>query len=147
MSAYFFVVFSGGLSFPSMIPLLQQHMEWYSLPSGHGLRGTNICPGHMYFFVHDDLDLSRQFTNLRSKFFYVTVPYINQISNAPELIFIGRWFRIIVSYCTNYFVEPLFQSNSICLFFFIITQYFMFIIHYCSFIKNKKKSVGPSSWI
>ena len=69
LSANFFVVFSGGLSFPSinstahMISLSQQHTKYYSSPSGHSLRGVNICPGQAYLFVHGDVDLSRQFNH------------------------------------------------------------------------------------
>lgn len=96
-----------GLSFPSfeytvhMILFSQQHMEWYSLPSDHGLRGTNIYPGQVYLFVHGDIDLSRQLAHPNPNKIHVTIPCINQIMNVLEPIFIGKCFRFIVSYCTK----------------------------------------------
>ena len=36
---------------------------WYSFPTGRGLRGTNINPGHVNHDVHIDIDSSIQDTH------------------------------------------------------------------------------------
>ena len=60
---------SFGLSFPStsstayMRLEMQQQMEWYLLPRGHGFLGTHMWPGHVYLLVHGDMDSSRYDTH------------------------------------------------------------------------------------
>ena len=50
-----------GQSLPSRKSMAQMMSEsahpasWYSLPNGHGLRGTYINPGHVYSFTHLDM--------------------------------------------------------------------------------------------
>ena len=62
--------FLGGLwcgqSLPStslmeyMLAESPKHIEWYSLPNGWSLQGTNIQPGQVHWLVHTDMDSSRQ---------------------------------------------------------------------------------------
>ena len=65
-----FGTISDGESFPSTSSICQrmpdneQHTVWYSLPNGHGFRGTNIHPGQLYLLVHVLLDSSKQLTQL-----------------------------------------------------------------------------------
>jgi hypothetical protein len=46
-----------------IMPLIPQQIEWYSLPIGYGLRGTNIHPGQVHRFVQTDILSSRQLTH------------------------------------------------------------------------------------
>ena len=45
------------------MPLKQQQIECYSLPTGHSLCDTHMCPEQVYLLVHGDMDLSRQLTH------------------------------------------------------------------------------------
>ena len=66
-------------SIPHMIPEVQQQTIWYSLPNDHGLRGTNMNPGHVNLFVQTLMLSSRQFTYPGIKFSTMLSPQASTI--------------------------------------------------------------------
>ena len=50
-------------SIPHILPKVEQHTEWYSLPNGCDFLGTNIHPGHVYLLVNGLMLSSRHETH------------------------------------------------------------------------------------
>ena len=79
-----------GESFPSTSSICQrmpdneQHTVWYSLPNGHGFRGTNIHPGQLYLLVHVLMDSSKQLTQLGVNCSVMLVLHASNISQTSQ---------------------------------------------------------------